>query len=176
MHRLAAHPGHPPLEVSGVSADLISLPGGRVLARYRVEGTGRLVVPEFRGRGRADLLWKSTCFELFLRDDGPSYREFNFSPSGQWAAYSFDAYREGMAELEPREWPDIACEQGADNFVAAVTLAAPEFAGFSRAGLNAVIEEQGGHISYWALAHPEGKPDFHDPACFALSLAAPERP
>jgi hypothetical protein len=33
-----------------------------------------------------------------------------------------------------------------------------------------VIEEVDGGLSYWALAHPPGKPDFHDPNCFALEL------
>ena len=42
-------------------------------------------------------------------------------------------------------------------------------------GLSAVIEEEGGIKSYWAVAHPDGdKPDFHDPACFAARLAAPD--
>ena len=36
--------------------------------------------------------------------------------------------------------------------------------------LSAVIEESAGRVSYWALRHPEGKPDFHHPACFALNL------
>ena len=45
-------------------------------------------------------------------------------------------------------------------------------------GMNvtAVIEERGGTKSYWALAHPADKPDFHDPACFVATLAAPTRP
>jgi hypothetical protein len=42
-----------------------------------------------------------------------------------------------------------------------------------RYGLSAVIEEEGGNLSYWAIAHPEGKPDFHAPACFVGELAAP---
>ena len=41
----------------------------------------------------------------------------------------------------------------------------------SELGLSAVIEEQDGTKSYWALAHPDGPPDFHDPACFAASLS-----
>ena len=40
-------------------------------------------------------------------------------------------------------------------------------------GLSAILEEKGGTISYWALAHPEGKPDFHAAACFAAELPAP---
>jgi len=36
-----------------------------------------------------------------------------------------------------------------------------------RLGLSAVIEEAGGRKSYWALAHPQGKPDFHHADGFA---------
>ena len=35
-------------------------------------------------------------------------------------------------------------------------------------GLSAIIEEEDGTISYWALAHPPGRPDFHHPDCLAL--------
>jgi hypothetical protein len=42
-------------------------------------------------------------------------------------------------------------------------------------GLSAVIEEANGRLSYWALAHPPGKPDFHHSDCFALELPAPLR-
>jgi hypothetical protein len=42
-----------------------------------------------------------------------------------------------------------------------------------RLGLAAVIEETSGRKSYWALAHPPGKPDFHHSDCFALELPGP---
>ena len=34
-----------------------------------------------------------------------------------------------------------------------------------------VIEEEDGTISYWALRHAAGKPDFHHPDGFAMELA-----
>jgi hypothetical protein len=37
--------------------------------------------------------------------------------------------------------------------------------------IAAVIEEEGGKMSYWALAHPPGQPNFHHPDCFVASLA-----
>jgi len=37
--------------------------------------------------------------------------------------------------------------------------------------LSAVIEDDDGAFSYWALRHPPGKPDFHHPDAFALMLA-----
>lgn len=35
-------------------------------------------------------------------------------------------------------------------------------------GLSAVIEENDGAVSYWALKHPPGPPDFHDANTFIL--------
>ena len=39
-----------------------------------------------------------------------------------------------------------------------------------RLGLSVVIETLDGAISYWALAHPSEKPDFHHPDSFILTL------
>jgi hypothetical protein len=39
-----------------------------------------------------------------------------------------------------------------------------------RAAVSAVIEQHDGAISYWALAHPAGKPDFHHRDGFVLKL------
>ena len=39
-----------------------------------------------------------------------------------------------------------------------------------RIGLAAVIEETSGRKSYWALAHPPGRPDFHHAHGFAYEL------
>jgi len=44
----------------------------------------------------------------------------------------------------------------------------------TKLGLSAVIEEADGTKSFWALAHPPGRPDFHHPDCFALTLGAPD--
>ena len=40
-----------------------------------------------------------------------------------------------------------------------------------RLGLCAVIEETDGQKSYWAAAHPPGKPDFHHADSFVVELA-----
>jgi hypothetical protein len=40
-----------------------------------------------------------------------------------------------------------------------------------RLGLSAVIEETSGHKSYWALAHPPGRPDFHHSDCFVYEFS-----
>jgi hypothetical protein len=40
-----------------------------------------------------------------------------------------------------------------------------------RLGLAAVIEGMDGQKSYWSLAHPPGKPDFHRAESFVVELA-----
>ncbi|KPL67650.1 hypothetical protein SZ64_05690 [Erythrobacter sp. SG61-1L] len=172
---LHAHPDHPPAAIRSIEARVIGIDENWLRLRWRIEGAGQLVVPAFGGKGRADGLWKTTCFEAFLKPEGgEGYVELNLSPSERWAAYDFSAYREGMAERPfPRE-PECTMRKGEQLaiFDAAVPVGGlPPLP--AALGLSAVIEEEGGRISYWALAHPDGKPDFHHPACFAATLEPP---
>jgi len=131
----------------------------------------RFVIPQSDEPGRRDELWKTTCFEAFLRDerDG-TYREWNFAPSGDWAAYDFDGYREGMREADVAA-PYIRAEDNFTWWALGATIAVESGRDW-RLGLSAVLEEQDGTKSYWALAHPPGdEPDFHAPDCFAAKLA-----
>ena len=104
-HLLACHPEHPPLAVSRVEARIIGRDANWLRVRWRIEGSQSLVVPMFAGKGRADELWQTTCFELFLKPEGgQAYLEINLSPSERWNAYDFAAYRSEMAERPfPRE-------------------------------------------------------------------------
>ena len=82
------------------------------------------------------------------------------------------AWRERAASREP----DCTIRLGSSFaiFDAALPLDLVP-AGQCAANFTAVIEEEGGVLSYWALAHPADKPDFHDPACFAAELGPPPR-
>jgi hypothetical protein len=42
-----------------------------------------------------------------------------------------------------------------------------------RMALAAVVEEEDGRLSYWALQHAPGNPDFHHPDGFTLELRSP---
>ncbi len=145
------------------------------MLRWRVDGADDIVLPGFSGSERADELWRKTCFELFLGDRGGRYREFNFSPSGQWAAYEFASYRNRAGNHELAEPPSMKAEKGPSILSARVLLPVRTLDGARSAGLSAVIEETGGHLSYWALVHRREKPDFHDPACFAVAFASPQK-
>ena len=132
---------------------------------------GKFVIRESRQPKRADELWMTTCFEAFLRREGAeAYREWNFAPSGDWAAYDFARHRDGMAEAEVVE-PYVRVEDNLTWWALGATIAV-EAGEQWQLGLSAVLEETDGTKSYWALAHPPGdKPDFHSPDCFAAKLA-----
>ncbi|UOF01633.1 DOMON-like domain-containing protein [Bdellovibrio reynosensis] len=114
---------------------------------------------------RQDELWKTTCLETFL-GSGPqandSYTEVNCSPNGNWNAYSFSSYREGMSPS-----PDITVRlkekstQGQNGFFKIELLSTKAIAA-SCVGLTAVIEFTTGEKAYWALRHPKSTADFHD--------------
>jgi hypothetical protein len=153
-----------------------------LLLEYRVEGAiADLRLPQRSKPVRADELWQHTCFEAFLRGEaGESYFEFNYAPSTEWAAYRFDSYRAGMRPVRgvsssPRinVWSD-ASSLTLQTLLVLDNLPVMAFGGPSDGryllGLSAVIEEANGRKSYWALAHPPGKPDFHHRDCFALEL------
>lgn len=106
---------------------------------------------------------------------GEGYLEINLSPSTEWAVYAFDRYREGMRPVELPS-PRIEVEQAADRFDLRAEIDLKGLLPMERpllVGLTAVVEAEQG-LSYWALAHAPGRPDFHQPDCFALELPATE--
>ena len=141
---------------------------GALAVRYRIEGAiGRLLIPEAAAPTPGEGLWQHTCCELFVAPTGAqAYHEFNFSPSGQWAAYAFQSYRKGGAAAT--EAPGIVVRRSDQRLELEARVAAP--AGRLRVGLCAVIEDRDRALSYWALRHAPGKPDFHRAEAFALEV------
>lgn len=153
---------------------------GGLALNYRLAGnTDALILPAAtapeRVEGeRVEGLWRHTCFEVFVMgEDAPAYREFNFSPSGAWQAYGFQAYRQG-GPLARAVAPGIDRLDDA-GFGLDVLLPASQLPPGARLrlGLSAVLESLDGSLSYWALRHPPGRPDFHHSDCFALELVRP---
>jgi hypothetical protein len=167
---LKFHPTFMPGTVTGLSVRWGRVADGRMMLRYRLDGCGDVVLPKKPATGRGDKLWRTTCFELFIADPGGRYREFNFAPSGQWAAYQFEGYRNSVGDYEPLVAPEILTDSGASVLTVTAFLSAEEFAGSRHVGLTAVIEEKRRRMSYWADRHPGLKPDFHNPACFVLPV------
>lgn len=161
--------------VEGISAQVNRAEGDRLRVKFTLQGlVNQIHFSQIAQPERTDELWKDTCFEMFwgVPDQG-GYFEFNFAPSGQWAAYAFTGYRQGMKELSCVP-PRIDCSKGEKIFEMTVNLDVPEPMRDMAAivGFSAVIADNDGRTSYWALAHAPGKPDFHHKDCFALQLDA----
>ncbi|MBU2340674.1 MAG: DOMON-like domain-containing protein, partial [Alphaproteobacteria bacterium] len=159
---LTPHPANPP---AGQWAVRFSwrLTQHWLTLRWRIAGKGELAIPKLAGQGRADGLWQTTCFEIFLRHgEGAGYSEFNLSPSERWAAYDFDDYRKGMRERDLPRAPVCAWRAGSAFSLFDAAIPSRGLPGLPAAfGASAVLEEAAGEKSYWAVSHPTSKPDFH---------------
>lgn len=176
-HPLLRHPADRCAGVRTIAASACLTAGGALVLRYDVRGEPDAIrIPETLPSGAADGLWRHTCCEAFVAAvDGPEYREFNFSPSGQWAAYRFTAYRERDAAFRPLAAPQLDFRSDAAGFRLTAHIA-PELLPAAAAyhiGLSAVIEAVDGGMSYWALAHAGAQPDFHLRQSFTLTLDRP---
>lgn len=144
--------------------------GDRLWVRFVVEGdVAAIRWPATKPGGREDFLWQHTCFEVFVTtSDG--YREFNLSPSRQWASYRFSSYRADMVDA-PEGVKGLALDLASDMLALEAHLELPLDA--RTMALSTVIEAHDGSKSYWALTHPGETPDFHHPASFTLDLTEP---
>jgi hypothetical protein len=169
---LACHPGSLSAGARTLAVRVDAPPRGGLRLTFRLDADlDRLRIPPPAAMARADRLWEHTCFEAFVAAAGSeAYREFNFSPSGAWAAYDFDGYRRNMRPADASD-PAIRVRRDAHGHELEAALDAASLpAGPLRLALSAVIEDRDGARSYWALAHPAGEPDFHHPDSFALVL------
>lgn len=165
---LERHPAGPCRALRAIEASVSRESATQLNVVFSLQGEiARLRVPPPRAPRFKDHLWQHTCCEVFLAEKGAAaYREFNFSPSGEWAAYAFEHYRRGAAV---QAWPRISVSRRED----ALDLSALfplEQKGRLDVGLCAVIEDEEGALSYWALRHAPGNPDFHHRDAFALEL------
>ena len=173
---LKRHPESVGGEALRVQADAVRGAAGVLSLRYVVGGpVSQVRAPPMGPPGRSDDLWRHTCFEAFVQAEDGAYYEFNLAPSRRWAAYAFSGYREGMTAVEQLVTPPIASRRGGGLFEVRATLYLEGLAGLHaeaplRLALSAVLEDLDGGRSYWALAHPAGKPDFHHADSFALEL------
>lgn len=164
---LARHPDSPCPALQSVSAVARRDGASRLLLEYSLEGEiSALRLPTPTTPRRADELWRHTCLEAFVAAEGlDAYAEINLAPSGEWAAWSFDRYRAGRQDIAMPE-PRLDILGGVASLALRAELdlgSLPWLAAADRwrVGLTAVIESRAGQVSYFALAHPPGRPDFH---------------
>jgi len=170
---LVPHPRTPGAAVRAVHAAAARAAEGLLALRYRIEADlERLRIPPPCAPAPGERLWQHFCCEAFVapaaaRAGAGPYREFNFSPSGEWGAFEFHGYREGgpLAVADPGI--SVRTDGEALELSARVAVDPARL----RVALSVVIEELDGRLSYWALRHPALRPDFHHPDGFALEIA-----
>ena len=177
MHSLTPHPHIPSRVATAVTAGATRNGDGKLALSYTIVGdTRRLLLPPPAPARVGWKLWRHTCCEVFIRVRGAAaYHEFNFSPSGEWAAYAFGSYRNGASITDASLNPQVAVQSTPTqlDLSALVDLSrlAPEYASAPLSiGLAVVIEDENSGLSYWALRHPSGQPDFHHADAFALQI------
>jgi len=177
---LVAHPQTPATLPATLVAEVRTVSAAVLRCEYVLQADlTPLALPAWRAGERRDELWRHTCFEAFVSAPEESgYYEFNFSPSGDWAAYRFEDYRRGMTRALLGQAPAVQLDARPGRLALCATLELGGLGSLGRASglrlaLAAVLEDQQGALSYWALAHPPGKPDFHHPVGFTLELHAP---
>jgi hypothetical protein len=148
---------------------------------FRLDGNTSRICLTLQSRRHGPVeLWRHTCFEAFVAIDGQAaYYEFNFAPSHEWRVYAFRAYRDLGPPANILRSPIVVINTMDGQFeldarIVLTDLSAVHPYSSLRLGLSAVIESCNGSLSYWALRHPAGKPDFHHADAFALRLEAPE--
>jgi hypothetical protein len=174
---LRPHPDSHPDGVRAVSVELGRPTANLLFLAYSVTPAATLRLSDHDRPGRQDELWRSTCFELFARWEDGSYCEYNFAPMSAWNAYAFSDWRTGMTPIEMAEPPHLVDSRLDDRsssypgqYELDVIVSVEAFATAVSLSLTAIIEEKDGTKSYWAMAHPPGPPNFHDPACFMIKL------
>ena len=177
MRSLVRHPHAPSHAIRAVSAQASRTRDGKLTLSYSLSGNlARVRIPPPGPARIGWKLWRHTCCEVFIRSrSGIAYHEFNFSPSGEWAAYAFSRYREGAPLQDETLNPQVAIESAADrlDLYALVDLPrlSPEYPRSPLSiGLAVIVEDDNGALSYWALRHAPGQPDFHHAEAFALEL------
>ncbi|QID19555.1 DOMON-like domain-containing protein [Nitrogeniibacter mangrovi] len=168
------HPAVPAPPGVGVEVDVARAPDGALRLAYRLRDPAAVLrMPPPASPGPADGLWQHSCCEAFVAaPDAPGYIEFNCAPSGQWAAYAFDRYRERRATQGNPPWrPAIAFGQDAGVHRLSVTLDGALLPAAGCLSVTCVLEDRAGALSYWAVRHPLAHPDFHHRDGFALMFS-----
>ncbi|WP_265947303.1 DOMON-like domain-containing protein [Dechloromonas sp. A34] len=170
---------HPASAASGIIALAVAADysANGLALNFRLTGDPHdFIIPPPSPATATDGLWQHTCCEAFIASDsGTDYREFNFSPSGQWAAYRFTDYRGRDERFQAPLAPLSTFRLLPDGFQLDATIARALLptAAMLHVGLSAVIEGSDGSRSYWALSHGGPAPDFHLRSSFTLQLETP---
>ncbi len=119
-------------------------------------------------------LWEATCFEFFIGIPGDrNYWEFNLAPSGDWAVFALDDYRQGLRD----ELAFTSLPFQVDRYPNYITLSLEfDLSELILAeqdlelSVTTVVKSSQGELSYWAIAHSDKEADFHLRDSFLIKL------
>lgn len=156
-----------------MEVELSVSPCGEIQCGYRLQAQpGSIVLPRAGSMLDSERLWEHTCCELFVgAQANREYDEWNFSPTGQYAHFEFDRYRNRRAgSVRPAAAPslDVTVEPDRLELVGRVPA---ETQMLLRLAPTVVVEHPGDKRSFWALYHPAADPDFHHADGFVVSVA-----
>jgi hypothetical protein len=161
----------PPFKVKGK----VKRESGLLSVSFSLSGDlSQIVLPtQSRVPGRKDRLWEETCFEFFLSLKGSvKYWEFNLSPSKDWNVYRFSSYRRDMQDEKNFKILPFKVKRNGSAFSLSLSVDLDQIIQRGEPielAVSTVIKTKEGQ-SYWALAHPGPKPDFHLREAFIFSL------
>ncbi len=166
------HPFESELPFS-VTGQLLVLDKGLEAAFFLKDPTNRVKKPKpvaSPSPERANDLWKTTCFELFLSQAGSSdYYEINLSPDGKWNAYYFKSYRTPQPPAESTEISLQKIRWSEDTLRATFDFKNKNLLNLQwDCSMTAVIETNSNQKFYFATSHEGEKPDFHLRKSFKL--------
>jgi hypothetical protein len=170
---------HQPCSTSLLITGNLALGGGVMELEMQLQGDldAIRIAPTADPAERRDLLWQTTCLEVFLaRQEAEPYWEFNLSPSGHWNVYRLEGYRQGLTpepayaqlpfslqrhhQLPGMNQPILNQLNLKLRCPLPPALAAPSPAQLE-AAITAVVQLGDDSFSYWALHHPAAAADFH---------------
>ena len=130
--------------------------------------------PPANPSSRQSHLWEATCFEFFIGIPGDAnYWEFNLSPSGNWAVFALDDYRQGLRD----ELSFSSLSFKVDRYPNYITLSLEfDLSELILAeqdlemSVTTVIKSSQDQLSYWAITHSGKEADFHLRDSFMINL------
>lgn len=127
-----------------------------VLAEYSFEET--------KNRQRANELWRTTCFELFLASrENEDYYELNFSSSLAWNLYHLSSYRADVQEVQVLSEPTIRINKQENQFQICLELELEELCleQFNLYNVASILLTKENERTFWSVKHEKDVPDFH---------------
>lgn len=131
---------------------------------------------------RKNEIWKSTCFEFFLKSPQQNhYWEMNLSPSGDWNFYHLEDYRKSLKEEALIGTPQIqkdfngekfqlSCSFDLNSLMNSIMISKGIAASVFQMGLSCILQKRDLTVEYYSLGHSKEKPDFHNSQFFLASL------